>query len=83
MLATMVSLSVALSTREQLRKTLLDVAERAHSFNPDLSPEQFVSNLMTPAGAITSAVFLCILFVVLAGLGGLVSASISRRRGPN
>ena len=79
----MVAFAVTLSTKEQLRKALLEVANRAHGINPDLQPEQYVSNLMTPAGAITTAVLFCILFVVLAGLGGLISASMTRRQGPS
>ncbi len=82
MLAALGSLSVALSTREELRQALLDAANRAHGFNPDLQVEQFVSYMMTPAGVTTMAVSLGVLFAVLSGLGGLISASTSRRKPP-
>lgn len=68
--------------KTQLHQALLDSANRVHAMNPDLPPEQLVNYMLTPAGMIVSLLFTCVVLVVLAGLGGLLSTVVSGRRLP-
>lgn len=66
----------------QLHQALLESASRVHSMNPDLPPEQLVNYMLTPAGMTFGLLFTCVVLMVLAGLGGLLSTVISSRRLP-
>ena len=73
---------IALSAKGELRQTLLEAANRVHTINPELSPDQLVSYMLTPAGMTVGIVFTAVVLMFLAGLGGLISAAVSGRRLP-
>lgn len=66
----------------QLHQALLESANRVHAMNPELSPEQLVNYMLTPVGMTFGLLFTCVVFMVLAGLGGLLSTVMSSRRLP-
>ena len=73
-------------TRDELRKAMID---RLHTLQANYSdPEQRrnIEYFMTPDGfpvfLALVTVFLCVLFVFFAGVGGAVSAALLRHRGP-
>lgn len=72
----------ALSAKGELRQTLLEAANRVHTLNPGLSPDQLVDYMLTPAGMTVGIVFTALVLVVLAGFGGLISTVFSGRRLP-
>ena len=76
------AVAVVSSTKNELRQALLQGANWAHTFNPDLQPEQFVTFVMTPQGAMLLVFVFLGLSVVLSGLGGLFSAVFSHRTPP-
>ena len=71
---------MAPGAKGQLRQALLESANRVHAMNPDLPPEQLVNYMLTPVGITVGLLFTCVVLVVLAGLGGLLSTVISGRR---
>jgi hypothetical protein len=76
---------VAASTgtgRGEFRQAMIEAANRAHSMNPNVDPEQFVNFITTPAGMIFAILFTSVVLVLLGGMGGLLSAFISGRRLP-
>jgi hypothetical protein len=76
------ALAVLGSTKNELREALLQGANWAHTFNPDVQPEQFVNFVMTPEGTILLIFVFLVFSVVLSGLGGLISAAFSNRTPP-
>lgn len=76
------ALAVLGSTKNQLREALLQGANWAHTFNPDVQPEQFVTFVMTPEGTILLVFVFLAFSLVLSGLGGLLSAAFSNRTPP-
>jgi hypothetical protein len=73
---------MAPGAKSQFHQALLESANRVHAVNPELSPEQLVNYMLTPAGVIVGLVFTGVVLVVLAGLGGLLSTVVSGRRLP-
>jgi hypothetical protein len=73
---------MAPGAKSQFHQALLESANRVHAMNPELSPEQLVNYMLTPAGMIVGLLFTCAILVVLAGLGGLISTVVSGRRLP-
>jgi hypothetical protein len=73
---------MAPGAKSQFHQAVLDSANRVHAMNPELSPEQLVNYMLTPAGVIVGLVFTGVVLVVLAGLGGLLSTVVSGRRLP-
>ena len=73
---------MAPGAKAQLHQALLESANRVHTMNPDLPPEQLVNYMMTPAGMTFGLLFTGVVLMVLAGLGGLLSTVISSRRLP-
>jgi hypothetical protein len=69
-------------SRGEVRQAMLEMANRAHGLNPQIQPEQFVDYIFSPAGIVMVILLSCVIFVVLSGLGGLISAFISSRRLP-
>ena len=66
----------------EARKQLLERMQQIQSANPDPQARQMVELLLTPAGILLCLLFLCAVFVLLAGLAGLVSASMQQRKPP-
>lgn len=73
---------MAPGTKDQVHQALLQSANRVHAMNPDLPPEQLVDYMLTPAGMTVGLLFTCVVLVLLAGLGGLLSTVVSGRRLP-
>lgn len=65
---------------------VIQVIQRAQARNPDPQARQAFEYFMTPQGmALMMAVgfvFMCVLFVLLSGVGGAISASLLRRKAP-
>ena len=88
-IATSISVAInifVLHQGAQLRGQLLAAAEQAASRNPDPRVQPMVEWIRTPEGLafliITGLVLLFVAFIVLGSLGGLVGASLNRRRRP-
>ena len=68
----------------ELRQGMLDTIHRAQTTNPDPQSQRILEFFLTQQGMavmiLASLLILCVIFVVLAGLGGLVSAAMSQRR---
>jgi hypothetical protein len=77
---------LAFHAQNELRDTMLQAIRQAQARNPEPQARQMLEYFMTPQGLVFMMVFgfifLAIVFVLLAGLGGTVSASLLRRRPP-
>ncbi|MBV9623072.1 MAG: hypothetical protein JOZ14_03735 [Acidobacteria bacterium] len=75
--------TVAFHAGSELRQMMIEGVRRAELRNPDPQARQMLDYFMTPPGLILMAVlggiFLCVLFVVLSGIGGTISAAAGRR----
>lgn len=72
----------------EMRNGMIEAVHRQQARNPDPQARQMLDYFMTPHGMIImmigGLVFVAILFVLLSGLGGTVSAMLLRRKdGPN
>jgi MFS family permease len=69
----------------EIQKSLIDAVHRQQAQTPDPQLRQMLDYFLTPNGLavviIVTLIFLGIAFVLLAGLGGAVSASLLRRKG--
>ncbi len=87
MLVVVRTVSVAASGGgRDFRQGLVEAVHRAQATNPDPQVQQVFQFFLTQQGLtvlmVLSLVFTGVAFLLMAGLGGLVSASISRRRVP-
>jgi hypothetical protein len=77
---------VASGDADQFRRQYLEALQRAHAHYSDPQQLRTLEYLMTPQGLTiglaVSVVLIGIFFVLLSGVGGAVSASILRRKGP-
>ena len=71
----------------ELRQAMVERIHQAQAANPDPQAQQIFQYFLTQQGMavmmILGLVFMCIIFVVLAGLGGLISASVQQRKPPH
>ena len=69
-----------------LREMMLEAVRRAQLRNPDPQAGPIFEYLKTAQGLIvmmiTGLIFLCVVFGVLAGIGGSISASLNQRKRP-
>lgn len=69
-----------------LRQMMIEAVRRAELRNPDPQARPMFDYLTTPPGLIimmiTGLIFLCVVFVLLAGIGGSVCATLNRRKRP-
>ena len=69
-----------------LRQMMIDAVRRSELRNPDPQARPVFEYLLTSQGLIVmmiiGLVFLCVTFIVLAGIGGMVSTRLIRRRQP-
>jgi MFS family permease len=76
--------TVIFHARDEFRQIMIEGVRRAELRNPDPQARQILDYFMTPPGlilmAILGAIFLCVVFVVLSGIGGTVSATVRRRK---
>jgi hypothetical protein len=85
--ATLVAIIVVATGGEnEFRQQSLEALQRAHARYSDPQQLRTLEYLMTPqgltVGLVISAILLGILFVLLSGVGGALSATILRRKGP-
>ncbi len=70
----------------ELRQAMVDKIHQAQAANADPQAQQIFHYFLTPQGMtvmmILGLLFMCVVFVLLAGLGGLISASLQQRRRP-
>jgi hypothetical protein len=68
----------------ELRQAMLDAIHHAQAVNSDPQAQQMLQYFLTPQGMMVMAVlgllFMCVVFVLLAGMGGLVSTSVLPRK---
>ena len=78
--------TLAFHSEADTHAQVIQVIHQAQSRNPDPQAKQVFDYFMTPQGMafmmIVGFVFMCILFVLLSGAGGAVSASLLRRKAP-
>ncbi len=79
-------LVVATGDQDEFRRQSLEALQRAHAGYSDPQQLRVLEYFMTPqgliVGLIAGVVVMGVIFVVLSGVGGAVSASILRRKGP-
>ena len=72
--------------QDEVHATMIQVIHQAQARNPDPQAKQVFDYFMTPQGMafmmIIGFVFMCIMFVLLSGIGGAISASLLRRKAP-
>ena len=72
--------------QEKFRSLMIELVRRAQARNPDPQTQQALEYFATPHGfavmLVLLALFACIMFILLSGLGGAISASIGRRKRP-
>ena len=70
----------------ELHEQVVKIVQQAQARNPDPQARQALEYFLTPQGMtfmmIVGFIFLCVLFVLLSGVGGAVSASLLRRKAP-
>jgi hypothetical protein len=80
-----VVVTLAAQAEDKLRTAIIDAVQRAQALYPDHRLQWF-DYFTTPHGmvvyVILSAVFSWVAFVLLSGVGGAVSASVLRKKGP-
>jgi hypothetical protein len=78
--------TVAFHAQNELRDAMLQAIRQAQARNADPQARQLLEYFMTPQGLgimmIFGFIFMCILFALLSGLGGALSAALLRRKGP-
>jgi hypothetical protein len=78
--------TLARHTEGELHTQVIQVIQQAQARNPDPQARQAFEYFMTPPGMafmmVIGFVFMCILFVLLSGVGGAISASLLRRKAP-
>jgi hypothetical protein len=70
----------------ELHSQVIKIVQQAQARNPDPQARQAFEYFMTPQGMalmmIVGFIFMGVLFVLLSGLGGAISASLLRRKAP-
>ncbi len=84
MLVVVRSVTIALfGGGDELRQAMIDGIHRAQTANPDPQAQQFLQYFLTPQGMAVMAafglIFMCVVFVLLAGLGGLFASRTARK----
>lgn len=74
---------VGLGGQAEFRSRMLDIVHQYQAANPDPQAQQVFQYFQTPQGMavmiIGGMLFACVVFVIVAGLAGMISASISNR----
>ena len=78
--------TLARHTEADTHAQVIQIIQQAQARNPDPQARQAFEYFMTPQGMaimmVTGFVFMGILFVLLSGVGGAISASLLRRKAP-
>ena len=76
----------AFHNQAETHAQVIQIIQQAQARNPDPQARQAFEYFMTPSGMalmmIIGFVFMCLLFVMLSGVGGAISASLLRRKAP-
>lgn len=77
---------VGVGGRAEFRNRMLETVHHYQAANPDPQTQQVYEFFQTPQGmtvmVIGGMIFMCALFIVIAGLAGMISASVANRRSP-
>lgn len=72
--------------QNELRDAMIDAVHRQQERNPDPQARQMLDYFLTPHGLMLmmalGLIFIGVLFVLLSGAGGAISAALLRRKGP-
>ena len=78
--------TLARQSEVDMHEAVIQIIQQAQARNPDPQARQAFEYFMTPQGMAFMMIFgfviMCSIFVVLSGIGGAVSASLLRRKGP-
>jgi hypothetical protein len=78
--------TLSFHAQDNMHAEMVRVVHQAQARNPDPQARQVFEYFLTPQGMafmmIVGFVFMAILFVVLSGVGGAISASLLRRKAP-
>jgi RNA polymerase subunit RPABC4/transcription elongation factor Spt4 len=78
--------TLARHTEGDTHAAVIQIIQQAQARNPDPQARQAFEYFMTPQGMafmmILGFVIMCSMFVLLSGIGGAISASLLRRKGP-
>jgi hypothetical protein len=79
-------ITLASHAQNEFRGVMMEAVRHAQARNPDPQARQVFDYFTTPQGLIVMLffgfVFFCVVFVLLSGLGGAISAALLRRKGP-
>jgi hypothetical protein len=82
----MAAATLALHTEAETHAQMIQFIQQAQARNPDPQVRQVFEYFLTPQGMafmmIVGFIFTGVLFIVLAGVGGAISASLLRRKAP-
>jgi len=78
--------TVAFHAQNELRDAMMQAIRQAQARSADLQARQMLDYFLTPQGLaimmIFGFIFICILFALLSGIGGALSAALLRRKDP-
>jgi hypothetical protein len=75
-------LVVISQSEARLRAAIVNQVRDQQARNPDPQARQMLEYFLTPHGFIVMLVFAGVIFVLLSGLGGAVSAALLKRKQP-
>ena len=74
-------------TGDQISRQMIEAVHRAQARSPDPQSRQMMDYFLTPQGMavlmVLGLIVVCIVFVLLGGIGGAVSAGLLRRKDPD
>jgi len=77
---------VGVGGQAEFRNRMLETVHQYQAANPDPQAQQVFQYFETSQGMVLMVIggmlFMCVLFVVVAGLAGMISASVANRRSP-
>jgi hypothetical protein len=76
-----------LAGRDELRDSMIEAIHRQQTRNPDPQARQMLDYFLTPHGLLVmmigGLILMGIVFVLVSGVGGSISAALLRRKGPS
>lgn len=73
-----------LTHNNEMRDTMVEAIHRQLARTPDAEAQHMLNYFLTPHGLVLimvlSAVFMAVLFILLSGVGGMISAALLRRK---
>lgn len=78
--------TLAFRAQSEFRNAMIEAVRHAQARNPDPQARQMLEYFTSPHGMVVmlvmGGIFICIAFVLLAGLGGAISAALLRKKAP-